>query len=1378
MKTHLMMALTIVCGLGLGTVLVEGVHGQQARAPLELEAWRHLTPTVGGPYGLAPTHACTNQLGSYCYDPSYGAPIAPTATEVQPYLDNAAKNWGCDWNFSSNAPYQQPSGAWVKWYGTQVSNNYGCGVAWWNPKKQAAYFLPNSDRSGNVALASRGAKVTVSSTYSSSTPASAIIDGNRRGNPWDSGGGWSSRYQAGYPTASASEWIQIDFDGSKTLSEIVVTTLQDNYASPVEPYVNQTFSGYGIRDFGVWYWNGSGWSVIQNIYSNNQIYRRITFSPITTQKIRIDITAALDGAARVTEVEAYETYKTSWKVYEKYQNTNWDSGVLGMPISNPIPYGWANATYQLFENGIINYYRGNTSAVAIGGTTLEDKALARRYADHFNITPNSGPPIYATFDVANATDARGATIGRYVQWYSNGNGAYEMIIARIGSQAFFVDSLVRSAWRSYGATNGGIAYGAEPDIGTPWRAPLGFPITANIVYQQGIDAASYHQEFEKGAIVRERRSCSGAYTTSVKTLTNRPLLEGYYDMLSCPSGATNNTYLTGKSALIPFNTGLKVGSFQFSPPDGGRGWFNGIDVTVANQNQVNVAAAVTGASVTTSSNYSDGFTGRAAIDGDRSGAGWGKNGVWHDGTPNAWGDWLQVTFAGSKSINRIDVYSQQENYAAPVQPTSTMTTANYALSAFQVQYWTGSAWADVPDGNVIGNTNVWRAFTFSPITTTSIRVLVNSAAGGQSRIAEVEAWSPVEAIVSVKGDIFNAWLGGAGSTSSIVQAMAGSSGTSGLGMPLGNATCGDNAVCMQQFDNGRVSLDTSTGVLQVIGDGFGSCSDCPKVPYGVGAIPKGYEHSDIQPHPCDTQLHDCALVHDANVWTYQDRRWGHKVELRWNNLPNQSGTTVKVYRIAKPLGATNWSAPTQAGSTFVLGSEPVSVFTDYDAAGNARNCYNVWVENSSGGYYSNQACAWTFDDRSFVTTDGNGNIIGGEVARRSVPNPMGFMEIGLDIATDSDAGSNDPVWVSVGRSGRTYIRLPAYYGIYTGSHHFYPLTFTISDVSEVNNILIGVSGPDNLKISGVTLKIDGVVAFQKSFATPLNLYFANSGVQGYQVASAEDLRLNNPLWTNVYRYNFRGERYNKKLPPPRNTGISGKGMSGSPAAEDFKRKVDGLIIDGVLASTEAQEQGTILKGGTTLNAVGGDRLQVTQYLRAHTGFTTLTDINCTIRYDLVLRAKDADNAFVPYDQNTDTGNGVGRIVKTELVTEAKGGASGSDLVSCDTTWYQDLMIRFIGTFIGMGISGAPPYPTDWSVGGLGYFLSKYATGSLAWTTVETMILDYADKMLTGKLKEAFSTNRNEYGAFPEGYHLCFPTTGGYAPLMNEARNGGVSVCIE
>jgi hypothetical protein len=1326
---------------------------------VELEAWQRVTPTVGGPYGLEQTYACTNQSGSYCYDPTYGAPVASTAAAVQPYLDNAAKNWGCDWSFTSQAPYQQPTGAWVKWYGTQSNNLYGCGVAWWNPTKQAAYFLPNSDRSGNVALASRGAKVTVSSTYSSATPASAITDGNRRGNPWGAGGGWSSMYQVGHPTTSNPEWIQIDFDGSKTLNEIVVTTLQDNYSNPVEPYINQTFSTEGIRDFGVWYWNGSSWSVLQNITANNQVYRRITFSPITTQKIRINITAALDGAARVTEVEAYETNKVSYKVYEKYQNTNWDSGVLGMPISNPIKYGWANATYQLFENGVINYYRGNASAVAIGGTTFEDKALASRYLDFFNVTPDNGPPLYATFDVANATDSGGATVGRYVQWYSNGNGAYEMIFARTGGRAFFIDSLVRSAWRTYGAANGGVAYGAEPDLGTPWRAPLGFPITENVVYQQGIDAASYHQEFEKGAIVREPINCSGAYTTTVKTLTNRPILDGYYGMLSCPSGATNNTFFTGNSTALAFNTGVKAGKFQLATADGGKGWFTGVNLTVANQDVVNVAAAANGATVTTSSNYSNAFTGRGAINSDRSGAGWGANGVWHDGTLNTWGDWLQVTFSGSKSINRIDVYSPQDNYSDPVQPTSSMTTTTYALTAFEVQYWTGSAWTDVPGGNVTGNTNVWRAFTFSPITTTSIRVLVSSAAGGYSRLAEVEAWSPVDANVGVKGSILNAWLGGASSTTTIVQAMAGASGTSGLGMPLGNASCGDDAICMQQFDNGRASLDLSNGVVQVMSDGFGPCPNCPKVPYSFGAVSGGYAHDDFS--------------HNATVWMHQDRRYGHKVVLRWNNMPGQSGTTLKIQRISKALGATSWSAPTQI-HTSTLGTELKSVFTDNDAVGNARNCYNLWVENSYGGYWSNQACAWTLDDRDFTIFDAGGNITGGEVAQRSVPNPMGYLEVGLDIASNSDAGSNDPVWVSVGNSGPTYIRLPGYYGIYSNSHDFYPLTFTITDVAEVNDIKVAVTGSDNLRISGVTLKIDGVVAFQKVFTTPLELYFANSGIGGYPLATADEIRgTSNLLWTNVYKNNFRGQRYSKTM--PRNTGVSGKGVAGyTPGNQDFKRRLDGMVIDGVLSSPEAVSNGAILKGGTTVKAVGGDRLQVTQPFRAHTGWSTLTDINCTIRYDLVIKAKDGSGTYVPYDQNAS-----GQIATTEVIVEPKGGKNGDLLVTCGTTWYQDLMISFIGSWLGLFVFNAPPLPSDWTISGLSWFLTKYAATSLVWNEIKSLAWDYFNKLLSGKLVEAFSDTRNEYGAFPAGYHLCFPTlTGGYAPIMNEARDGGVSVCVE
>lgn len=381
-----------------------------------------MTP-VAGLYGSEITYACTNQAGSYCYSPSYGGPVASTATAVQPYLDRAARNWGCDWNFSYSGPYQHASGAWVKWYGTQADNNHGCGVVWWNPKMQAAYFLPNTYRSGNVALASRGATVSVSSTHSAGTPASALIDSNRRGNPWDYGGGWSSLYRAGYPTASSPEWIQISFNGPKLLSEIAVSTLQDNYSSPVEPYINQTFSKYGIRDFSVQYWNGSAWVSIQSFYSNNQVYRRVTFNPIKTEKIRIYITAALNGAARVTEVEAYETNKVSKKVYETYQTRNWDSGILGMPISNPIPYDWTYSTSQLFENGRIDYGNGPPEVV-LDGQLGTDLNVARVH--NGGVASSSG--AYPTQPVWPINDGRrgspyDSSIAQHAYWASGTHSA-------------------------------------------------------------------------------------------------------------------------------------------------------------------------------------------------------------------------------------------------------------------------------------------------------------------------------------------------------------------------------------------------------------------------------------------------------------------------------------------------------------------------------------------------------------------------------------------------------------------------------------------------------------------------------------------------------------------------------------------------------------------------------------------------------------------------------------------------------------------------------------------------------------------------------------------------------------------------------------------
>jgi hypothetical protein len=161
---------------------------------------------------------------------------------------------------------------------------------------------------------------------------------------------------------------------------------------------------------------------------------------------------------------------------------------------------------------------------------------------------------------------------------------------------------------------------------------------------------------------------------------------------------------------------------------------------------LNVAAAANGATATASSFYSAGpiFSPSNVINGDRKGIGWlAGTGGWNDDTSNVFPDWLQVTFSSSQTINKIDVFTIQDNFGSPIDPTPTTTFTLYGIVDFQVQYWTGSAWADVPGGNVTGNNLVWRSFSFSPITTTQIRVLVNSSASPNdySRLIEVEAWS-------------------------------------------------------------------------------------------------------------------------------------------------------------------------------------------------------------------------------------------------------------------------------------------------------------------------------------------------------------------------------------------------------------------------------------------------------------------------------------------------------------------------------------------------------------------------------------------------------------------------------------------------------------
>ena len=160
--------------------------------------------------------------------------------------------------------------------------------------------------------------------------------------------------------------------------------------------------------------------------------------------------------------------------------------------------------------------------------------------------------------------------------------------------------------------------------------------------------------------------------------------------------------------------------------------------TVSNAN-LNVALATNGGVASASSTYSAGRTAAKLIDNERKGAAWNSGyGGWQDATANAWPDWAQINFSGNKAINRVVVYSLQDNYTNPVEPTDTMTGTLYLAKDFLVQGWNGSAWVTL--ATVVNNTLIKRTITISPYTTSRIRIHVTRAGGSYARLTEVEAW--------------------------------------------------------------------------------------------------------------------------------------------------------------------------------------------------------------------------------------------------------------------------------------------------------------------------------------------------------------------------------------------------------------------------------------------------------------------------------------------------------------------------------------------------------------------------------------------------------------------------------------------------------------
>jgi hypothetical protein len=97
--------------------------------------------------------------------------------------------------------------------------------------------------------------------------------------------------------------VEIDFNGSKTLSQVMVYTLQDNWQAPSEPTDTMTFTQFGITDFQVQAWDGAAWQTIGTASANNLVKRTFNVS-VTTTRIRVNVTHSLASLSRITEIEA------------------------------------------------------------------------------------------------------------------------------------------------------------------------------------------------------------------------------------------------------------------------------------------------------------------------------------------------------------------------------------------------------------------------------------------------------------------------------------------------------------------------------------------------------------------------------------------------------------------------------------------------------------------------------------------------------------------------------------------------------------------------------------------------------------------------------------------------------------------------------------------------------------------------------------------------------------------------------------------------------------------------------------------------------------------------------------------------------------------
>ena len=437
-------------------------------------------PSTGGPYGSGVTSSPT-----------------PT-TAVAGYMDAAAKNWGCEWSLSAHPLVDLGNGNFSKAYGTLAAPANGCGVVYWNAAKNAAFFMQVGDGGANVALSSLGAMATATSTLTGTSPAAAN-NGDRMGGA--KLGEWAS---ASVVNLRAPQTLTIQFNALRTIDSIEVVTEQDSggFDRTVEPTLATTFTTAGIQAFTLQALVGTTWQTVATVSSNNHVVVERSFTPIAATAIRVSVTSAAGGYARVVELSAHDATvpASSPALYTRYAALGAATSPLGLPVSNPVPFVGNAVTYQLFDNGVMTYQRGDTAAFFVGGQihdaatglTFDDRPLAAAWQRKFSLSPTSlGSPItYPLKSDARCATPTGAPVtctadatGRFATYADTYWGGTGYLLAKLGASTAYDVSVP-------------VATDLKLSAAYPWLHAFGYP-TSDMA---GVGGSTLYleQSFEHG----------------------------------------------------------------------------------------------------------------------------------------------------------------------------------------------------------------------------------------------------------------------------------------------------------------------------------------------------------------------------------------------------------------------------------------------------------------------------------------------------------------------------------------------------------------------------------------------------------------------------------------------------------------------------------------------------------------------------------------------------------------------------------------------------------------------------------------------------------------------------------------------------------------